>query len=135
MASQSYVSNTGSGSTNALASRVSDAAAMSETDQFGNPPVGENPDEMSESQFSASVKSCIDDAVDYIDGFIAPARATATQYYRGDLFGNEEEGRSQIVMTEVRDTIQAIIPSLLRIFTSSDEIVGLVFEVCDGGVS
>jgi len=120
---QSYVSNTGSGSTNALASRVSDAAAMSETDQFGNPPADDNPDEMSESQFSASVKSAIDDAVDYIDGFIAPARATATQYYRGDLFGNEEEGRSQIVMTEVRDTIQAIIPSLLRIFTSSEQVV------------
>lgn len=120
---QSYVSNTGSGSTNALASRVSDAAAMSETDQFGNPPAEDNPDEMSESQFSASVKSCIDDAVDYIDGFIAPARAVATQYYRGDLFGNEEEGRSQIVMTEVRDTIQAIIPSLLRIFTSSEQVV------------
>jgi hypothetical protein len=122
MASQSYVSNTGSGSTNALASRVSDAAAMSETDQFGNPPETDS-EEMSESQFSASVKSAIDDAVDYIDGFIAPARATATQYYRGDLFGNEEEGRSQIVMTEVRDTIQAIIPSLLRIFTSSEQVV------------
>ena len=123
MVSQSYVSNTGSGSTDALASRVSDAASMSEIDQFGNPPADETTDEMSESQFSASVKSCIDDAVDYIDGFIAPARATATQYYRGDLFGNEEEGRSQIVMTEVRDTIQAIIPSLLRIFTSSEQVV------------
>lgn len=117
---QSYVSNTGSGSTNALASRGSDAAAMSETEQFGVPPEAE---EMSEDQFSAAVGSCIDDAVDYIDGFIAPARATATEYYRGDLFGNEEEGRSTIVMTEVRDTIQAIIPSLLRIFTSSEQVV------------
>jgi hypothetical protein len=119
---QSYVSNTGSGSTNALASRVSDAAAMSETVQFGDPPEMDT-DGMSEDQFSASVGSVIADAVDYIDGFIAPARALATQYYRGDLFGNEEEGRSQIVMTEVRDTIQAIIPSLLRIFTSSEQVV------------
>jgi hypothetical protein len=79
--------------------------------------------EMSDAEFSSSVKSSVDDAVDYIDGFIAPARATATQYYRGDPFGNEEEGRSQIVMTEVRDTVQAIVPSLLRIFTASEDIV------------
>ena len=79
--------------------------------------------EMSDAEFASSVKSSVDDAVDYIDGFIAPARATATQYYRGDPFGNEEEGRSQIVMTEVRDTVQAIIPSLLRIFTASEDIV------------
>lgn len=89
-------------------------------------PIGASEDlgtEMSDAEFSSSVKSSVDDAVDYIDGFIAPARALATQYYRGDPFGNEEEGRSQIVMTEVRDTVQAIIPSLLRIFTASEDIV------------
>lgn len=91
-----------------------------EPTQFGNPP---EQDDMSEAEFSASVKSAIDDAVDYIDGFIAPGRALATQYYRGDLFGNEEEGRSQIVMTEVRDVVQAMIPSLLRIFTAGENVV------------
>lgn len=89
--------------------------------QFNNEP--DPHEEMSESQFSASVKSSIDDAVDYIDGFVAPGRAQATQYYRGDPFGNEEEGRSQIVMTEVRDVVQAMIPSLLRIFTASEQVV------------
>jgi len=79
--------------------------------------------EMSDAEFEASVKSAIDDAVDYIDGFIAPARAMATQFYRGDPLGNEEEGRSQIVMTEVRDTVQAMLPSLLRIFTSGENVV------------
>ena len=79
--------------------------------------------EMSETEFAASVKQAIDDAVDYIDGFIAPARAKATSYYRGDPFGNEEEGRSQIVMTELRDVVQAITPSLLRIFTASENVV------------
>ena len=89
--------------------------------QFNNEP--DPHEEMSESQFSASVKSSIDDAVDYIDGFVAPGRAQATQYYRGDPLGNEEEGRSQIVMTEVRDVVQAMIPSLLRIFTASEQVV------------
>jgi len=79
--------------------------------------------EMSETEFAASVKQAVDDAVDYIDGFIAPARAKATSYYRGDPFGNEEDGRSQIVMTELRDVVQAITPSLLRIFTASENVV------------
>ena len=92
-----------------------------EPTQFNNEP--DPHEEMSESQFSASVKSSIDDAVDYIDGFVAPGRAQATQYYRGDPLGNEEEGRSQIVMTEVRDVVQAMVPSLLRIFTASEQVV------------
>lgn len=78
---------------------------------------------MSEAEFEAAVSAAIGDAADYIDGYIAPDRALATQYYRGDLLGNEEEGRSQIVMTEVRDVIQAMIPSLLRIFTASEQPV------------
>lgn len=102
--------------TDALESRI----AGEETTTFGNSPKKEV---MSDAEFSASVKSAIDDAVDYIDGFVAPERAKATEYYRGDKFGNEEEGRSQIVMTEVRDVVQAMVPSLLRIFTASDQVV------------
>lgn len=109
--------------TDALESRTSGVDSkypMDDKNTFGNPPSKET---MSDAEFSASVKSAIDDSVDYIDGFVAPERAKATEYYRGDRFGNEEEGRSQIVMTEVRDVIQAMVPSLLRIFTSSDQVV------------
>ena len=63
---------------------------------------------MSDEQFAASVKSIIDDAVDYVDGFVAPTRALATQYYRGDPLGNEEAGRSQVVMTELRDVVEYV---------------------------
>jgi hypothetical protein len=78
---------------------------------------------MDEQQFASTVKQALDDACDYIDGYVARARADATSYYRGDLFGNEEPGRSQIVMTEVRDTVLAMLPSLLRIFCSSEQAV------------
>lgn len=81
------------------------------------------PGAMDETQFATSVKQALDDAVDYIDGYVARERANATSYYRGDFFGNEEPGRSQIVMTEVRDTVLAMLPSLLRIFCSSEEAV------------
>ena len=78
---------------------------------------------MDEEQFASAVKAAVDDASMYIDGFIAPQREQATLFYRGEPFGNEEPGRSQFVMTEVRDTVLAMMPSLLRIFTSSDEAV------------
>lgn len=78
---------------------------------------------MSEEEFSGAVKAAITDAADYVDDDVAPDRERALKYYRGDLFGNEEEGRSQVVMTEVRDTILAMMPSLLRVFTSSERPV------------
>ena len=81
------------------------------------------PAAMSEEEFQGAVKAAITDAQDYIDDEVAPAREKAQKYYRGDAFGNEEEGRSQVVMTEVRDTILAMMPSLLRVFTSSEKPV------------
>jgi hypothetical protein len=78
---------------------------------------------MSEEEFQGAVGAAIKDAADYIDDEVAPSRELATKYYRGDLFGNEEEGRSQVVMTEVRDTILAMMPSLLRVFTASEKPV------------
>lgn len=75
---------------------------------------------MADEDFQGAVKAAIADAVDYIDSGIAPERKRAQEYYNGEPFGNEEEGRSQVVMTEVRDVILAMMPSLLRVFTASE---------------
>lgn len=78
------------------------------------------PDEI---DIQAIVAGEIEDAVDYIDSVISPDRALATQYYRGEPFGNEEEGRSQVVSRDVRDTVQAILPSMMRMFFAGSNIV------------
>ncbi len=78
------------------------------------------PDEI---DIQAIVTGEIEDAVDYIDSTISPLRAVATEYYRGMPFGNEEDGRSQVVSRDVRDTVQAILPSLMRVFFGSQKIV------------
>ena len=44
------------------------------------------------------------------------------KYYLGEKFGNEIDGRSEIVTTDVRDTIEYIMPSLMRIFTTHHNI-------------
>lgn len=82
-----------------------------------------DPDVMSEEELQGIVGKEIEDAMDYIDNTISPIRAAATRYYRGDPFGDEEEGRSQVVSMDVRDTVQAIMPSLMKIFHSSDRTV------------
>jgi hypothetical protein len=81
---------------------------------------------MDPDTFQGALAAAIQDAEDYIDGYIAPLRATATAFYRGEPFGNEEHGRSQVVMTEVRDATLAILPSLMRIFTSADHVVEFI---------
>lgn len=78
---------------------------------------------LDETEFQNRVAIAVQAAETYIDTLITPARVQAAEYYRGAPFGDEEQGRSQVVLTEVRDTIQSILPSLMRIFTSGQRIV------------
>jgi hypothetical protein len=78
---------------------------------------------MSEEEIQNIVSGEIDDAQSYIDDVISPERAEAGQYYKGEPFGNEEEGRSQVVSMDVRDTVQAIMPSIMRVFFGSSKVV------------
>ncbi len=86
----------------------------------------ESPEEeggVTEDELHGIVSGEIDDATAFIDDVISPIRATAGQYYKGEPFGNEEEGRSQVVSMDVRDTVQAILPSIMRVFFSANNVV------------
>lgn len=76
-----------------------------------------------EAELQSILTAEIDDAITYIDTDLSPSRAQATQYYRGDPFGNEEEGQSRVVATEVRDTVNSMLPSIMRVFFSSEKTV------------
>ena len=78
---------------------------------------------MSEEELQSTVRSYISDAIQYIDDEISPIRAESTRYYRGDPFGNEVDGRSQVVSRDVRDSVQAVLPSLMRVFFGSEKAV------------
>jgi hypothetical protein len=83
-------------------------------------------DPMDETELQGIVSAELEDAVSYIDSDVSPIRAKGTEYYRGDPFGNEEEGRSQVVAMEVRDTVSAMMPSLMKVFFSSENVVEYV---------
>jgi hypothetical protein len=74
----------------------------------------------------AIIESEIDDAETFIDYDISDKREAATKYYKGDPFGDEEEGRSQVVSRDVHDTVNGILPSLMRIFFGPEKVVEFV---------
>jgi hypothetical protein len=43
--------------------------------------------------------------------------------YLGEPLGNEVDGRSTVIATEVADTVEAIMPNLMRVFTTNDKYV------------
>src|SRR5690349_19149922 len=70
---------------------------------------------MDPEELEAVVQGAISDCVQWTDTQLSLERAKATEYYLGKPFGNEEEGRSQVVLTEVRDAVDGMLPSLMRI--------------------
>lgn len=65
-------------------------------------------------------------AFHYVDGDLASERKQAIKAYMREPYGNEEEGRSSFVASDVFDAVEGVLPDLLDIFVSSDKAV--VFE-------
>lgn len=76
-----------------------------------------------ETSLQSLVKAAVEEGLQWREENLDPDQAEATDYYMGRPFGNEKEGRSQVVMTIVRDAVMAVMPSLLRMFFSSDTVV------------
>ena len=49
-------------------------------------------------------------------------REKALDFYHGRPMGNEQEGRAQVVSKDMMDTIEWMMPSLLRIFATKDAV-------------
>lgn len=62
-------------------------------------------------------------ARDYIDGEVGPQRAQATNYYLGRPFGDEEQGRSQVISRDVRDTVLNYLPGIMRVLFGGERAV------------
>src|SRR3990167_571647 len=78
---------------------------------------------MDEKQLKAAIKNQITNAVGFIGGEISADRKNAMRDYMGQPLGNEIDGRSQVVSTDVQDVIESVMPDIIRVFTASDEAV------------
>ena len=79
--------------------------------------------QMDELRFRSILQHEIQSAVNYYDSEFSSDRSEVLDYYLGQPFGNEVPNRSQVVATEVSDTIEYIMPSLMKMFASSGDFV------------
>ena len=64
-----------------------------------------------------------DAASGYVWGQLGSERETAMREFHRQPYGTEQEGWSQIVASDVRDTVEWVLPSLLKTFTATDKAV------------
>jgi len=62
-------------------------------------------------------------AESYITSEISPQREDAMERYLGEPYGNEQAGRSRVISRDVLETVEWMMPALLRIFLSGDDVV------------
>ena len=100
-------------------------------DYYGDEPAGRpspgapekpNTERMTDEELASIIRQQEQHALSLGTSDIANERALAMDYYLGKPFGNEVEGRSQVVSTDVFDTVEGLLPPLLEIFTSSNKI-------------
>jgi hypothetical protein len=87
----------------------------------------ESPDARSGSErvdeIQATVRGALERALDHYQDTLEPDQKEATDYYYGRPFGDEEDGRSKVVSTDVRDATRAQLPSLMRVFFGPERAV------------
>jgi len=85
------------------------------------------PEPISDDELLVITDREIRNAFGYRTGKLSEARRKALQYYMGvavgDLAPPDIEGRSQVVSHDVADTIEGMLPELLKIFTAGDNVV------------
>ena len=78
---------------------------------------------MDELEFISILQSEEEGAVGFYNSEVAADQEKALRYYHGEPFGNEEEGHSTVISRDVASTIDGVMPDLIRVFVSGDNVV------------
>src|SRR6056300_1785317 len=84
-----------------------------------------------DNKLKSILEAEIDDAIGYLETETTDDRQTALEYYMREPYGNEVEGKSQIVTGEVAEVVDGALPQLMRLFASGDKVVS--FEPVNDG--
>src|SRR5688572_9451748 len=79
--------------------------------------------EMSDADLVSWIENEEGQALGFQSGDLSRERELALDYYHGKIDVAAPEGRSDVVETYVRDTFDGMLPDLLDVFLSSDEVV------------
>jgi hypothetical protein len=81
------------------------------------------PERLTDDQITGIVASQIRGALGYDADQLSEKRADNLARYEGDYYGDEREGRSKVMSRDVMETVEAVMPSLVRTFLGTDEVV------------
>lgn len=78
---------------------------------------------MDQDEVFAHVDQWIQDSLSYNMSELSEQRARGMKYYFGEPFGNEQKGKSQVVTRDVQETVDWIMPSMMKVFFSGGQVV------------
>ena len=84
-----------------------------------------------DNKLKSILDSEIDDSIGFLETETTDERQKALEYYLREPYGNEVEGKSQIVTGEVAEAVDGALPQLMAVFTSTNDAV--VFEPVNQG--
>jgi len=77
---------------------------------------------MDADEVFAHVDRLIKDSLDYNTSELSDQRSQALKYYFGEPLGNEVRGKSQVVTRDVQETIDWIMPSMMKVFFNGSQV-------------
>lgn len=78
--------------------------------------------EMNKSELSAIVDTLLQDTVSYNSEFMRE-NETSLRRYNQEAYGDEEEGYSQVIASDVRDIVDSDMTSMIRVFLGSGNVM------------
>ena len=82
---------------------------------------------MTADEVKSLVGKHIANAQGFYSGNLSKTRETALDYYLGNPMGNEIDGRSKVISSDVSDAIEPLMANLMRIFTQSNKLFCLLY--------
>ena len=76
-----------------------------------------------DAQLLQVISQEVENSLGFYTSDLSEQRQQALKYYLGEPYGNEVEGRSAVVTQELLETVESILPSIMRMFTQSDTMV------------
>jgi hypothetical protein len=77
---------------------------------------------LTETDLIGIIKQLREDSLGAEDGDLSEQRATSMDHYHGRPYGNEVDGRSQVVSRDLAETVDWALPSILRAFVQSGSL-------------
>ena len=96
--------------------------SSSPTSTSDDAPLSDSSESLSDSSLLDILRKEENAASNYQWSALSRTREDALNYYDREPYGDEQDGASQVVTSEFADVIESIMPGLMRVFTSTDDV-------------